>query len=162
MNGFRRGTSPLLLSVPGRHEKFESLRSKTQHASHGRHDRSGDSGAPLTCHGPSSRDSKVYFKTMLREKNSLDTEIVQLFAGLYYMGDTINLPEYAYTHTWNVGVYNLILNKPRRCATCAPPQPPNNITFGRTCSWLSPIGPALQRYTFSSVLSSVRFPITSL
>ena len=40
---------------------------------------------------------------MPREENSPGPGTVQLFAGLYYMGDT-NLPEYPYM------VHNLILN----------------------------------------------------
>ena len=41
------------------------------------------------------QEQKFYSKIMPREKNSPGPETVQLFAGLYYMGD-IDLPEYPY------------------------------------------------------------------
>ena len=60
-------------------------------------------------------------------------QAVQLSAGLYYIGDT-NLPN---THNWHAGVDNLTMNTYFGVVQhVLHHNPPNNITFRSSCSWL--------------------------
>ncbi len=77
------------------------------------------------------------------EENSPGPEAVQ--SGSYYKGNT-NLPEY----TWHLGVHNLIMDNYIDIVQHVLHH--NSLTILTLCSYLSPIGFALQRYTFSSVL----------
>ena len=95
MNDLLRRTPPPLSSASGRNEMFESMRSRTfcQHRMVVTIER-----VILGCHSPVTvppAGTVNYFKVMPREKVSPGPETVQLFAGVYYMGDT-NLPEYPY------------------------------------------------------------------
>ena len=106
-----------------------------------------DPELPLTSNHPSqnkpsnsSRNSKFYFQDQAKTKV---LSAVQLFAGLYYMGDT-NLPELPYMarrSSWSHSEQLL-----RRCATCAPPKPPNNTTCG-----LHVRGPLRQASPFNDI-----------
>ena len=64
---------------------------------------------------------------------------------------TMSLPICLNTHTWYIGVHDHIMRRSALRNLCSTTTP-NNITFRSPCSWLFPIGFALQRFTFYAVL----------